>query len=248
MKIVVAGGTGRVGSRVVNSLVDHGYDVVVAAPSHGVDVITGKGMADAFEGADVVVDTVNVPSSVAYSRSFDFLETSTRNVLRAGHQAGVEHHVLLSIVGSDRVDGQYFRGKERQEQMVRAHGVPYSVVRSTTFFEALAGPSGERPLSSSVHVPYLEIQPVAAADVARVLSHVIASDPKGGHVQVAGPERMFFDQFVTAFMRTRGDTRPVIRDAGAEYLGSRFEPGDTALLPDLHVGDIRLDAWLAAAR
>ena len=153
MKVVVAGGAGRIGSRVVNSLVDHGFEVVVAAPSHGVDVITGKGMAEAFEGADVVVDTVNVPSSVSYGRSFDFLETSTRNLLLAGHRAGVEHHVLLSIVGSDRVDSQYFRGKEMQEQLVRAHGVPYSVVRSTTFYEALTGPSGDQPASSSVHVP-----------------------------------------------------------------------------------------------
>ncbi len=219
----------------------------MAAPSHGVDAMTGEGLAEAFEGADVVVDTVNVPSSVSYGRSFDFLETTTRNLLQAGRRAGVEHHVLLSIVGSDRVNSQYFRGKEMQEQLVRAHGVPYTVVRSTTFFEALTGQAGGQPLSSSVHVPFVEIQPVAAADLARTLAHVIASDPKGGHVEVAGPERMFFDRFVTAFLHATGDMRRVIRDVDAEYLGARFEAGDTALLPDLHVGETRLDSWLATA-
>ena len=248
MKIVVAGGTGRIGSRVVSSLADHGFDVVVASPSHGVDALTGRGLAEAFEGADVVVDTVNVPASVSYNRAFDFLETSSRNLLDAGHRAGVEHHVLLSIVGADRMASEYFRGKERQEQMVRAHGVPYSVVRSTTFYEALTGPTGDQPLSSSVRVPFVEIQPVAAADLARVLAHVVASDPQGGKVEVAGPERMFFDEFVTAFMQARGDQRRVVRDVAAEYLGTRFEAGDTALLPDLHVGETRLDSWLAEAR
>lgn len=245
MKIVVAGGTGRVGSRVVNALVDHGFEVVVASPSHGVDALTGKGMAEAFEGADVVLDTVNVPPSVSYSRAFDFLETTTRNLLDAGRRAGVGHHVLLSIVGSDRINSQYFRGKEVQEQLVRAHGVPFTVVKSTTFYEVLGGSSNDRPMSASVHVPIVEIQPVAAADLARILAHVIAADPRSGHVEVAGPERMFFDQFVTSFMRATGDTRPVIRDASAEYLGAHFDLGDTSLLPDLQVGELRLDSWLA---
>lgn len=248
MRIVVAGGAGRVGTRVVQVLVDRGHDVVVAAPRHGVDATTGHGLEEALDGAQVLVDTVNLPKGTPYRHAFDFFQTTTHNLLKAGGRAGVAHHVLISIVGSDRVGSEYFRGKDMQEQLVRAHGLSYSIVRSTTFFEALGASLDHASHPPLVHVPDVDIQPVAAADLASVVADVAVGTPAGGRVEVAGPERMSFQQFAERLLRANGDPCPVVADAEAEYLGTRFASGDTSLLPILQLAHTSLDSWMRSRR
>ncbi|GAA5122362.1 SDR family oxidoreductase [Alloalcanivorax gelatiniphagus] len=192
----------------------------------------------------MVVDTVNPPESVGYRHAFHFLQTTTRNLLDAGQQAGVGHYVLLSIVGANRLDSEYFRGKATQEHLVRSFNLPHSIVQSTTFFEALTGPTSNLPVSSSVHVPLIEIQPVAADDLANVLTRVIWTEPRDSCVTLAGPERMPFSHFVESFFEANGDPRRVLVDEDAEYLGTRFKPCDDALLPDVRVGQTTLSTWL----
>ena len=248
MKIVVAGGAGRVGSRIVQALADCGHEVVIAAPRHGVDASTGHGLEEVFDGAHVLVDAVNLPKGAQYRQAFDFFQTTTRNLLRAGSRAGVAHHVLLSIVGSDRVSSEYFRGKDAQERLLRAHGLSYSIVRSTPFFEALSASMNSASHSSLVHVPDVDLQPVAAADLAAMVTAVAVSEPLSGAVEIAGPERMSFQQFGQRFLRATGDGSPVVADPNAEYLGTRFVAGDTSLLPTLQLGQTTLDSWVRSHR
>jgi uncharacterized protein YbjT (DUF2867 family) len=248
MKIVVAGGSGRVGSRIVQGLVEQGHEVAVAAPRHGVDAISGHGLDEALEEANVLVDAVNPPRGTSYSHAFDFFQTTTRNLIAAAHHAGVTHHVLISIVGSDRVSSEYFRGKDMQEQLLRARGQSYSIVRSTTFFEALNASLNSGSESALVRVPDVDIQPVAATDLARVVADVAGARPLGGKVEVAGPERMSFQQFAERFLRATGDPRPAVADPDAQYLGTRFAPGDTSLLPVLQLADTDLDSWIRSQR
>ncbi|GAA1545524.1 SDR family oxidoreductase [Nocardioides humi] len=221
--------------------------MVVASPSRGVDALSGRGLEDALAGAQVLVNAVNLPRRTPYREAFAFFDTTTRNLLTAAGRAGVEHHVLLSIVGADRVNSPYFRGKEVQEQLVRARGVPYTIVRSTTYLEALRASLVSAPESAAVHVPDIRVQPVAGADLARIMAHSVAADPQGGIVQVAGPEVMSFPRLATEFLRATGDMRRVVPDTGAEYLGTTFGPGEATLVPDLRVGATTLQQWLVTA-
>ncbi|MDQ4109904.1 MAG: NAD(P)H-binding protein [Actinomycetota bacterium] len=244
MKIVIAGGAGRIGSRIARALDDQGYSVVVASPRHGIDALTGLGLAEAFANADVVIDTTNLPAAIPYSEAEKFFGTATTNLLRAGEAAGVKHHLLLSVVGVDRVNSHYFRGKEKQEHLVRDHGVPFSIVRSTSVLEALRDSVLTDPELGAPRVPNLTLQPVTALDLARVVTRTIAAAPRRGLIEVAGPETLPLPELATRMMRATGDLRHVVVDHTAEYLGTVFEPGDTALLPDLRVGSTSVDEWL----
>lgn len=245
MKIALAGGAGRIGTHIAKALVDHGYEVETVSPRHGRDALTGHGLAEAFEGASVVVDTMNLPTQLPNSRAVEFFETATANLLAAGRAAGVSHHVLLSIVGVDRVESDYFLGKRKQEQLVREQHTPFTIVRSTSVFEALKATLMTDPELSAPHLPNLKIQPVAGRDLAQVIDHVIAANPNGALVEVAGPERRSLPEVVTLMMRRDGDMRHVVTDHAAEYLGTVFEPGDSALLPTLRLGQTSLLDWLA---
>ena len=190
MKVAVIGGTGRIGSRVVNRLRDHGHEVVAASPRSGVDTITGEGLSDALVGADVVVDVVNAPSTEEGPATW-FFATSTAHLLAAEKAAGVTHHVGLSVLGADRVTSGYFRAKLAQEARVKESGIPYTILRTTTFFEyveAIADDATDGPVVRLTHVP---MQPVAADDVATAIAHLAFSTPFNGTLEMAGPEAGF---------------------------------------------------------
>ncbi|SNY60034.1 SDR family oxidoreductase [Paractinoplanes atraurantiacus] len=219
MRIVVAGGTGLIGSQVVELLRGRGHDAVVAAPQAGVDTISGQGVAEAFAGADAVVDVTNravfEPDVV-----MDFFTTSTRTLLDAGRAAGVRHHVVLSIVGVDRLPYPgYLNAKAAQERLVAESGLPFTVVRATQFFENLSTIGAGMAQDDVIVLPTADLQPIAAADVAGILVEVVLAAPVGGAVEVAGPERAPFARFVGPVLAAQGDERPVKPSAGASYFG-----------------------------
>jgi len=245
MKIVVIGGHGRLGSKLVERLGEHGHDAVAADLGTGVNTITGEGLADALDGADVVVDVSNSPSFEG-PEVLEFFQTSTRNLLAAEQAAGVGHHVAMSVVGSDRLPGSdYLRAKVAQEELIETSPVPYSIVRSTQFFEfvesiAAAGTDGD-----AVRVPAASIQPIAADDVARAVGRIAVGTPMNGIVEIAGPKPYRFDELIRLDLQARDDTRHVIADPAAPYFGTTL--GDTSLLPSEHaqLGETRFEDWLS---
>lgn len=223
MRVVVVGGTGLIGSQVVQDVRDAGHEVVVAAPSTGVDTLSGAGVDEALAGADVVVDVSNSPS-FADDDVLRFFETSTRTLLDAEARAGIGHHVVLSIVGTDRTDAGYLRAKVAQERLVRASGHGWSVVRATQFFEFA------RSIADGVvHIPPVAFQPVASADVARTVADVATGVPLADVVELAGPERFRFDEFVREALAAQGDDREVVADPEATYFGAQLV--EDALVP-----------------
>ncbi|WP_454042915.1 SDR family oxidoreductase [Cellulosimicrobium sp. Marseille-Q8652] len=221
MRIVVVGGTGLIGSQVVARLRDAGHEAVVAAPSTGVDTLTGAGVDEALAGADVVVDVSNSPS-FADDDVMRFFTTSTRTLLDAEARAGVGHHVILSIVGTDRTDAGYLRAKVAQEELVRGSGRGWSVVRATQFFEFAKTIADGATVDGVVHIPPVAFQPVASADVARTVAEVASGEPLNGMVELAGPERLRFDEFIRTALAARGDDREVVADPEATYFGARL--------------------------
>ncbi len=247
MKIVVIGGTGLIGSRVVANLREHGHEAVAASPRLGVNTITGEGLAEAIEGAAVVVDVSNAPSFEP-ATVLEFFETSTRNLLGAEAAAGVGHHVALSIVGIDRSpDNGYFRAKLAQEGLITSGSIPYSIVRSTQFLEFLDGIADSATTGSEVHIPPVAFQPIAADDVARAVAMTAAHAPLHGRIEIAGPESFRFDELIRLRLHARNDARQVIADPHAGYFGA--VPGEQSLVPvgEAHLGTIRFEEWLAAA-
>ncbi len=244
MKIIVIGGHGRVGSKIVEKLGQHGHDAVAADLNTGVNTLTGEGLAEALVGADVVVDVSNSPS-FEDAEVLAFFQTSTRNILAAEKAAGVGHHVAMSVVGSDRLpDSGYLRAKVAQEELIEASSIPYSIVRSTQFFEfvesiAAAGTDGD-----TVRVPAASIQPVAAEDVARAVGRIAAGKPVNGIVEVAGPEPFRFDELIRYGLSARNDPRHVVADPDARYFGSTLTNG--SLLPgeNAQLGETRFEDWL----
>ena len=245
MKIVIIGGTGLIGSKVVNKLRAQGHEAVAASPDSGVDTLTGKGLADVLAGADVVVDVSNSPS-FEDTAALRFFATSTRNILAAEAAEGVKHHVALSVVGTDRLaESGYIRAKVTQETLIKDSPIPYSIVHATQFFEFAKGIADSSTVHGTVRVPTALIQPMAAEEVADAVAKVAAGPALNGMIEVGGPEAMPMDEFVRHALRAKGDSRAVVGDAHARYFGAKLAarsllPGDGATL-----GKIRFADWLA---
>ncbi|HEX5875741.1 MAG TPA: SDR family oxidoreductase [Pyrinomonadaceae bacterium] len=247
MKVVVIGGTGLIGSKVVTKLRERGYDIVAASPDSGVNTVTGEGLAEVLEDASVVVDVSN-------SRTFDdaevmnFFQTSTRNLLTYEAAAGVGHHVALSVVGCDGLpDSGYFRAKVAQEKLIKESSIPYSIVRATQFFEFMKGIADAATEGNTVRLPSVGFQPIAADDVAKVVAKTAIGSPLNGMVEVAGPEQFRFDEMIRMRLSAGKDPRDVIVDPHARYFGAELSerslvPNDGALL-----AETRFEEWLTGS-
>jgi uncharacterized protein YbjT (DUF2867 family) len=244
MKIVVIGGTGLIGSKLVNKLREQGHEAVAAAPNTGVNTITGEGLAAALKGASVVVDVSNSPSWDD-AAVLKFFETSTRNLLTYEAAAGVRHHVALSVVGTERMaESGYMRAKIAQEDLIRTSSIPHTIVHATQFFEFLKGLADISMLDGKVHLPPVLFQPMAADDVASGLATVALAPPVNGMVEIAGPEQFRVDELVQRRLAAIKDSRQVIADPNARYGGARIS--ETTLLPgkDARLGETRFETWL----
>ncbi|MGQ7956765.1 SDR family oxidoreductase [Pseudomonas sp. SP16.1] len=244
MKIVVIGGTGLIGSKLAKDLRERGHDAIAAAPSTGVNSITREGLAQAMDGAQVVVDVANAPSWEDQA-VLEFFETSSRNLLAAEAAAGVRHHVALSIVGSERLpDNGYFRAKVAQENLIKASGLPYSIVRATQFFEFVGGIAQAATVGEEIHLSPALIQPIASDDVVAALTDVTLATPLNGTLEVAGPEAMPLDELVRRLLRDTQDARKVVPDVHARYFGDVLD--DQSLTPGKNprLGAIRFEDWL----
>jgi uncharacterized protein YbjT (DUF2867 family) len=243
MKIVVIGGTGLIGSKVVANLKQKDHEAFAAAPNTGVNTITGEGLKEALAGAQVVVDVANSPS-FEEKAVMTFFETSGRNLLAAEAAAGVQHHVALSIVGDDRSDNGYFRAKVAQEKLIKASGVPYTIIRSTQFLEFLRAIADSSAHGNVVRISPGLFQPIASDDVAAFVADVALAPPRNGIVEIAGPERAPFNEFVARYLKAVGDTRKVMSDPEAPYYGSRIEERSLVPLGEARLGRIGFDEWL----
>jgi uncharacterized protein YbjT (DUF2867 family) len=245
MKIVVIGGSGLIGSKLVTRLDEHGVEAIPASPNTGVNTLTGEGLADAFAGAFVVVDVSNAPS-FEDAAVLKFFDTSTRNVLAAEAAAGVGHHVVLSVVGTERLTRSgYFRAKLVQEQLIEESSIPYSIVRATQFFEFLDRIAADATDGDTVRLPPALIQPLAADDVAGALGRVCVGEPVDGIVEIAGPDQFRLDELVRARLAAAGGPREVIADPNASYFG--ITPGERTLLPGdgARIAETRYEDWLS---
>jgi uncharacterized protein YbjT (DUF2867 family) len=243
MKIVVMGGTGLIGSKTVTILRQGGHEVVAAAPNTGVNTITGEGLKEAVAGAQVVIDLANSPS-FEDKAVLEFFETSGRNLLAAEVAADVRHHVALSIVGIDRSDNGYFRAKVAQERLIKASGLPYTIIRSTQFLEFLRAIADSGADGNKVRISPGLFQPIAADDVAAIVADVALAAPRRGMVEIAGPERAPFNEIVARYLKTVGDPRVVVSDPEARYFGGRVEERSLVPLGKARLGRIGLDEWL----
>jgi uncharacterized protein YbjT (DUF2867 family) len=244
MKIVVIGGTGLIGSKTVTILRQGGHEVVAASPKSGINTITGEGLKEAMAGAQVVIDLTNSPSFEDRA-VLEFFETSGRNLVAAEAAAGVQHHVALSIVGIDRTpDNGYFRAKVAQEKLIEASGIPYTIIRSTQFMEFLGGIAASSTDGTVVRLSPGLFQPIAADDVAVFTADVALAAPKGGIVEIAGPERAPFNEIVARYLKALGDPRTVVSDPEARYFGGRVEERSLVPLGEARLGRIGLDEWV----
>ncbi|HEX5193388.1 MAG TPA: SDR family oxidoreductase [Solirubrobacteraceae bacterium] len=244
MKIVVIGGTGLIGSKLVAKLDGRVDEVVAASPDTGVNTITGEGLSEVLDGAEVVVDVSNAPDW-SDDAVLHFFETSSRNLLAAEAAAGVAHHVALSVVGTERLtESGYFRAKLTQEQLIKRSSVPYTIVRATQFFEFMDGIADAATDDGAVRLPPALIQPMAADDIAAALASVAVAPPVNGTIEIAGPEAFRLDEFTRERLRTRHDPREVITDPQARYFG--IAPSERTLLPgdDARLSQARFDDWL----
>jgi uncharacterized protein YbjT (DUF2867 family) len=247
MKIVVIGGTGLIGSKVVTKLGEQGYDVVAASPDSGVNTLTGEGLGEVLQGASVVVDVSNSPS-FEDKAVMEFFETSTRNLLDYEAAAGVGHHVALSIVGCDGLSNSgYMRAKVAQEKLIRESSIPYSIVRATQFFEFLQRIADSATEGNTVRLPPVGFHPMAAEDVADAVTRVAIGSPLNGTIEIGGPEQFRFNEFISRGLRARNDPRGVIADPHAQYFGTELSerslvPHEGALL-----GETRFQDWLSSA-
>jgi uncharacterized protein YbjT (DUF2867 family) len=247
MKIVVIGGTGLIGSNVVRKLQEHGHDAIPASPRLGINTITGEGLTEALAGASVVVDVSNSPSFEP-SAVLSFFETSTSNLLSAEQAAGVGHHVALSIVGIDRSpDNGYFKAKIAQEKLIENGPIPYTIVRSTQFMEFVDGIADSATVGSEVHMPPVAFQPIAADDVSTAVAKAAAGAPVNGRIEIAGPDRLRFDEVIRERLAARNDPRQVVIDPNASYFGA--VPAEDSLVPlnGARLGSIHYQDWLTTA-
>jgi uncharacterized protein YbjT (DUF2867 family) len=245
MKIIVIGGSGLIGKKVVTNLRQRGHEVVVASPSSGVNTVTGEGLAQALAGAQVVVDVANAPSWED-NAVLAFFETSGRNLLAAEAAAGVGHHVALSVVGTERLLASgYFRAKMAQEKLIKASPIPYTIVRATQFFEFASGIAQSATEGQTVGLPPVLMQPIAADDVAAVVADVALAEPLNGTFELAGPEPIRQDDLVRQFLKATRDARTVVTDASATYYG--INVNDQSLTPgeNPRLGTTRFSDWLS---
>jgi uncharacterized protein YbjT (DUF2867 family) len=250
MRIVVIGGTGLIGSKLVNKLQQSGHEAMAASPNTGVNSITGDGLADALKGASVIVDVTNSPSWED-AAVLKFFETSTRNLLAYEAAAGVEHHVALSVVGTDRLlQSGFFRAKLAQENLIKASKNPYSIVRATQFFEFVKQIVDSSAEGDKIRMPAALIQPMAADDVANAVARIATNPPVNGIVEIGGPEQFRLDDLARLYLTARQDPREVISDPQGRYYGIKVS--ERALVPDKNaiLGEIRFETWLtpSAAR
>ena len=245
MKIVVLGGTGLIGSKVVNLLRAGGHEVVAASPSQGINSITGEGLTEALTGAQVVVDLTNSPS-FEDKAVLDFFETSTRNTLAAEQKTGVKHHVAVSIVGTDQLpDSGYMRAKVAQEKLIKASPIPYTILRATQFFEFVGRIADAATSGQTVRLPSVLFQPIFSDDLAANVAKIAVSKPLNGMIETAGPDAFPFDELVGKYLAAHHDPRTVVRDEQAKYFGTKLQerslvPGENALLGSCHFAD-----WLS---
>jgi uncharacterized protein YbjT (DUF2867 family) len=244
MKIVVIGGTGLIGSKVVSKLDDRGYEAVAASPNSGVNTLTGEGLAEVLEGASVLVDVSNSPS-FEDAAVMEFFTTSTHNMLEYEAAAGVGHHVALSVVGCDRLpESGYLRAKVAQEKLIKESSIPYSIVRATQFFEFLKRIADTATEGNTIRLPAVGFQPMAADDVAQIVAKTAVGLPLNGTVEVGGPERFRFDEMIRMGLNAGNDPREVVIDPHARYFGT--ELGERSLVPDdgALLGETRFEDWL----
>lgn len=244
MKIVVIGGTGLIGSKTVAILRQGGHEVIAGSPKHGINSITGEGLKEAMAGAQVVIDLANAPSWEDQA-VLEFFQTSSHNLLAAEAATGVRHHVALSIVGTDRMPGNgYFCAKVAQEKLIESSGIPYTIVRSTQFIEFLGGIAASSTDGDIVRLSPGLFQPIASDDVAAIVADVALAAPRNGIVEIAGPERAPFNEFVARYLKAIGDPHEVVSDPEARYFGGRVDEHSLVPLGEARLGRIGLDEWL----
>ena len=244
MKIVVIGGTGLIGSKLVNNLRQLGHEVLAASPANGVNTITGEGLALALTGANIVVDVANSPS-FEDKAVLEFFETSGKNLLAAEKVAGIQHHIALSVVGTDRLaESGYFRAKIAQEKLIRESGLPYTIVHSTQFFEFLGGIAQSGTQGQTVHLSTAFVQPISSDDVAAALTTVVSEVPQNDIVEIAGPDRIRLTEIVQRYLTATNDPRTIVADAQARYFGALLT--DNTLVPGegAYLGTTNFDTWM----
>jgi uncharacterized protein YbjT (DUF2867 family) len=243
MKIVVIGGTGLIGTKVIAGLGEEGHNAVPASPDTGVNTLTGEGLAEVLEGAEVLIDVSNSPS-FEDEAVMEFFTTSATNMLAAATEAGVRHYVALSVVGADRIpDSGYLRAKVAQERLIEGASIPYSIVRATQFFEFVKRIADEATDGDVVRLPHVLFQPIAADDVAAAVCEVSQRAPADAIVEIGGPERVRFDEFIADGLKAIDDPRTVVADPEARYFGAVLQEG--SLVPEhaIHLGETRFGDW-----
>jgi uncharacterized protein YbjT (DUF2867 family) len=244
MKIVVIGGTGLIGSKLVKKLTEHGHQAVAASPDSGVNTLTGEGLAEVLQGASVVIDVSNSPS-FEEAAVMDFFTKSTRNLLSYEAAAGVSHHVALSVVGTERIPGSgYLRAKMAQEKLIKGSSIPYSIVHATQFFEFVKRIAAEATNGNTVRLPPVLIQPMAADDVAKAVGRIAVGAPVNGTVEIAGPEQFRFDQLIREGLSAGNDPREVVADPQARYFGATLSERSLVPAGEAWLGEIRFQEWL----
>ena len=247
MKIVVIGGTGLIGSKLIEKLTARGYEAIAAAPNTGVNTLTGEGLAEVLKNASVVVDVSNSPS-FEEKAVMEFFQISTGNLLSYEAKAGVRHHVALSVVGTDRLqESPYIRAKIAQEKLIKESEIPYSIVHATQFFEFVKSIADTATVGNQVRLPSVFIQPMAAEDVAKAVGRVAVGTPLNGMVEVAGPERLRFDEFIRRGLRARNDLREVVVDPNALYFGAKLSELTLVASGEASIGEVRFEDWLSPA-
>ena len=245
MKIVVIGGTGLIGSKVVACLTEKDHEALAASPDSGVNTLTGEGVAEILDRAEVVVDVSNSPS-FEDEAVMEFFTTSTTNLLKAEADAGIRHHVAVSIVGAERLpESGYLRAKVAQEKLIRDSSIPFSIVHATQFFEFAMRIADEATDGDTVRLPHVLFQPMAADDVAASVCEISQGGPVDGAIEIAGPEQFRFDEFIQQALTAKGDQRAVVADPNARYFGTELEEGSLVPANGARLGEIRFSDWMA---
>ncbi|SOE60553.1 Uncharacterized conserved protein YbjT, contains NAD(P)-binding and DUF2867 domains [Streptomyces sp. OV198] len=248
MKVVVIGGTGLIGSKLIGKLNEYGHEAVAASPNTGVNTLTGEGLAEALQDASVVVDVSNSPSWDDED-VMNFFRTSTTNLLRAETDAGVTHHVALSVVGTDRLqESGYFRAKHAQEELIKASDISYSIVHATQFFEFVNGIADISTEGDTVRLAPVKFQPIYSDDVAAAVGRTAVGAPVNGVVEVAGPDVFQLDELIRQILADKDDTRTVVTDPSAPYSGAELKETTLVPGPDAHITETRFSDWLGQKR